>query len=229
MEVDSAPSKGKEDGKKRFEVKKVHPSVPMIVTMIAHPYHQWNAVSLWAWDIVVDNCAICRNHIMDLCTPLLLSCFFAYSSAALIGIDCQANQVSATSEECNAAWGICNVCQKHHGMQISDQPHVYSMHSISTVSPVGSKRGTYVLWITVNGNYKSASSTFTILLITKCSSVTFPCARMLTDTAVKQRIMPNLFIVYSRSMLLAQLNHSLNHNGRIQQPLLAATNAPFIA
>jgi len=36
--------------KKRFEVKK------------------WNAVALWAWDIVVDNCAICRNHIMDLCT-----------------------------------------------------------------------------------------------------------------------------------------------------------------
>ncbi|KAH0707844.1 hypothetical protein KY289_012920 [Solanum tuberosum] len=34
---------------KRFEIKK------------------WNAVSLWAWDIVVDNCAICRNHIMDLC------------------------------------------------------------------------------------------------------------------------------------------------------------------
>ena len=32
--------------KKRFEVKK------------------WNAVALWAWDIVVDNCAICRNHIM---------------------------------------------------------------------------------------------------------------------------------------------------------------------
>jgi RING-box protein 1 len=38
----------KKDGK-RFEVKK------------------WNAVALWAWDIVVDNCAICRNHIMDLC------------------------------------------------------------------------------------------------------------------------------------------------------------------
>ena len=41
MEVDNPPS-----DKKRFEVKK------------------WNAVALWAWDIVVDNCAICRNHIM---------------------------------------------------------------------------------------------------------------------------------------------------------------------
>jgi RING-box protein 1 len=48
---------------------------------------KWNAVALWSWgkrcrrycrlcrlisvcfstDVVVDNCAICRNHIMDIC------------------------------------------------------------------------------------------------------------------------------------------------------------------
>jgi RING-box protein 1 len=75
---------------------------------------QWNAVALWAWDIVVDNCAICRNHIMELC------------------IECQANQSSATSEECTVAWGVCNVrLLPPTPDQADPSQHAFHFHCIS--------------------------------------------------------------------------------------------------
>ncbi|CAI4050915.1 hypothetical protein N7582_005070 [Saccharomyces uvarum] len=61
-----------ETKKKRFEIKK------------------WTAVAFWSWDIAVDNCAICRNHIMEPC------------------IECQPKAMTDTDNECVAAWGVCN-------------------------------------------------------------------------------------------------------------------------
>lgn len=58
--------------KKKFEVRK------------------WTAVAFWSWDIVVETCAICRNHLMEPC------------------IECQPNSMNNSATECKAAWGSCN-------------------------------------------------------------------------------------------------------------------------
>ena len=70
-EATTAPSEG-EAPKKKFQIKK------------------WTAVAFWSWDIAVENCAICRNHIMEPC------------------IQCQPNAMTDTENECVAAWGTCN-------------------------------------------------------------------------------------------------------------------------
>lgn len=52
---------------------------------------KWAAMALWSYDISVDNCAICRNHIMDKC------------------IECQSVQeMTNVDERCTIAWGKCS-------------------------------------------------------------------------------------------------------------------------
>ena len=72
VDADKVPSFDTQGSRKRFEVMK------------------WNAVALWAWDIAVDKCAICRNLIMSSCC------------------ECQYNNKSGTSEDCTVARGVCN-------------------------------------------------------------------------------------------------------------------------
>lgn len=70
--ANDVPEVEDETAKSRFEVKK------------------WSAVAFWSWDIAIENCAICRNHIMDTC------------------IDCQAAEGSARPADCTVSWGVCN-------------------------------------------------------------------------------------------------------------------------
>lgn len=65
--------------------------VPVAALRPKFEVKKWTAVAFWLWDIEVDTCAICRNHIMERC------------------IDCQPNTVAGQqADECIAAWGTCN-------------------------------------------------------------------------------------------------------------------------
>ncbi|PSK75441.1 hypothetical protein CJJ07_004781 [Candidozyma auris] len=78
---DQLEKDGNTKRKQRFEVKK------------------WTAVAFWSWDIVVETCAICRNHLMEPC------------------IECQPNSINNSADNCIAAWGVCNHAFHMHCIQ----------------------------------------------------------------------------------------------------------------
>lgn len=57
---------------------------------------KYTTVAMWSWDVQVDNCAICKNNIADLC------------------IDCQQNHASGQACDCPVAFGVCNHAFHQH-------------------------------------------------------------------------------------------------------------------
>lgn len=57
---------------------------------------KWNAVAIWGYDAVSDNCSICKNPLREAC------------------ITCQANLEKFESQQCKKVVGKCNHCFHGH-------------------------------------------------------------------------------------------------------------------
>jgi len=134
----AADGEGKE-GKKRFEVKKVHafagPASPAFAddTYSGMPLRSGHGTLL----LTTAPSAGTTSWISVGDTALPVSEYPFRLTFDPSGIECQANQASATSEECTVAWGICNVRHALGHVQPGDHvadaflQHAFHFHCIS--------------------------------------------------------------------------------------------------
>ncbi|MEN2495953.1 MAG: hypothetical protein MHMPM18_000527 [Marteilia pararefringens] len=74
---------------------------------------KWNAVFLWKYKDVLDDCAICRNSLNDVCN---------YCQQAFLEEDDLANNIPEGKKfkewlKCDLTWGKCSIfdVNNHHG------------------------------------------------------------------------------------------------------------------
>ncbi|KAK4396843.1 Serine/threonine-protein kinase RIPK [Sesamum angolense] len=135
---------------KRFEIKK------------------WNAVALWAWDIVVDNCAICRNiSWISALSARLIKLVQQARSARLPGLGFLIDACLLTSNlhnsYCISCWKLTGAVDGNDDLIGEYLKTMYCMAvqefatmPSTSIALVGCSRLVkFALWITANGSFRS--------------------------------------------------------------------------